>query len=137
MSVWLSSASTADWVITKAVPCNGRRILRDLASIPKTISIGNVRITNRRYTIRVYCACQESRNCVHLQTVKSRFLLKDTFRWRNCSPHRDTNPLFYWIIIIVMKFELRYIWSETTIHVHIRRFIHKSILFSSKAFWST
>lgn len=98
-----------------------RKILRDLASIPKTISIGNVRITNRRYTIRVHCACQESRNYIHLQTGKTDFMSKDTFHWRNYFPDRDTN--LYWIIhhhwIIIMKFKLRYIWSEMTIHIHI------------------
>jgi len=51
-----------------------RRKNSALASIPKAISIGNVRITNRRYNTRVHCVCQESRSYIHLQTVKSRFL---------------------------------------------------------------
>lgn len=50
----------ANCVITKAVPWQRKNSA--LASIPKTISIGNVRITNRRYNTRVHCACQESRN---------------------------------------------------------------------------
>lgn len=62
----------ANCVVTEAV--SRQRKNSALASIPKTISIGNVRITNRRYNTRVHCACQESRNYIHLQTMKSRFL---------------------------------------------------------------
>lgn len=76
--------------------CSGKHI-------PKIISIGNVRITNRRYNTRVHCACQESRNYIHLQTMKSRFL---------AIRYLPLAKLFSWSIFYTIDILCKALWND-------------------------
>lgn len=86
VTVWRSSDSriAANCVVTEAV--SRERKNSALASIPKTISIGNVRITNRRYNTRLLCLPRIA--IFTCRPWKARFLVEDTFRCWNCFPDR-------------------------------------------------
>lgn len=111
-----------------------------LASIPKTISIGNVRITNRRYTVRVHCA---AKNRGTIFTCPGR---EKPFSDRGYLPLREIVFLVdilhksycssFWIVRIIMKFKgsVWHVWSDT---IHIRENLCTCPYSSGEIFWLT